>query len=80
MSVIDQFIDELTQAIGGLDKRASEGKGLLKSIVSSQVRKLDLVTREEFDAQAALLAATEAKLKSLEQVVSDLENDLADRS
>jgi BMFP domain-containing protein YqiC len=39
--------------------------------------KLDLVTREEFDIQAQVLAKTRAKLEALEQRVADLEAKLA---
>ncbi len=36
--------------------------------------RLNLVTREEFDAQAALLASTRAKLDQLERQVAELES------
>jgi len=36
----------------------------------------DLVTREEFDAQARLLAASEAKIQELEQLIEALEQKL----
>jgi len=35
--------------------------------------KLDLVTREEFEVQKAVLAKTRSKLEALEQRVADLE-------
>lgn len=36
--------------------------------------KLDLVTREEFDAQKAVLAKTRQKLEVLEKQIADLES------
>ena len=39
--------------------------------------KLDLVTREEFDIQAQVLAKTRAKLEALELRVAELEAKLA---
>jgi BMFP domain-containing protein YqiC len=39
--------------------------------------KLDLVTREEFDIQAQVLAKTRAKLDALELRVAELEAKLA---
>ena len=39
--------------------------------------KLDLVTREEFDIQAQVLAKTRAKLEALEARVAQLEARLA---
>ena len=43
-----------------------------KSILQQQFAKLDLVTREEFDAQNAVLIRTRAKLKALEKTLADL--------
>ncbi|HLF66381.1 MAG TPA: accessory factor UbiK family protein, partial [Gammaproteobacteria bacterium] len=37
-----------------------------------QLQKLDVVPREEFDTQCAVLARTQAKLQELEQILTDL--------
>ena len=44
-----------------------------KAVVSGLLGKLDLVTREEFDIQAQVLARTREKLKALEARVDALE-------
>jgi BMFP domain-containing protein YqiC len=44
-----------------------------KAVMSGVLAKLDLVTREEFDVQAEVLARTRAKLKDLEARVDALE-------
>jgi ubiquinone biosynthesis accessory factor UbiK len=44
----------------------------LKSIVLAILSKLDLVTREEFDVQQKVLAATREKLEQLEQKLQEL--------
>jgi hypothetical protein len=44
-----------------------------KALVSGAFAKLDLVTREEFDVQAQVLARTRDKLKELEGRVAALE-------
>jgi BMFP domain-containing protein YqiC len=44
-----------------------------KAVMSGMFAKLDLVTREEFDVQAQVLARTRAKLKDLEARVDALE-------
>jgi ubiquinone biosynthesis accessory factor UbiK len=44
-----------------------------KAVMSGALAKLDLVTREEFDVQAEVLARTRAKLKDLEARVDALE-------
>lgn len=44
-----------------------------KAVMSGLFAKLDLVTREEFDIQAQVLARTREKLKALETRVDALE-------
>lgn len=44
-----------------------------KAVISGLLGKLDLVTREEFDVQAQVLARTRDKLKELEARVDALE-------
>ncbi len=46
----------------------------IKTVLQSNFAKLDLVTREEFDAQAAVLQRTREKLEQLEAVVAQLES------
>lgn len=48
-----------------------------KAAMSGVFAKLDLVTREEFDIQAQVLARTRAKLKDLEARVAALEKTRA---
>ena len=49
----------------------------VKAMVTQGFSKLDLVTREEFDIQAQVLAKTRAKLEALELRVVELEARLA---
>ncbi len=44
-----------------------------KAMLSHALARMDLVTREEFDAQAAVLARTREALSALEQRVAALE-------
>ena len=45
----------------------------VKSMMTQGFAKLDLVTREEFDVQAQVLAKTRAKLEALETRLAELE-------
>jgi BMFP domain-containing protein YqiC len=45
----------------------------VKAMLAQGFSKLDLVTREEFDIQAQVLAKTRAKLEALEARVTELE-------
>lgn len=44
-----------------------------RSVLKSGLDKLDLVTREEFEVQEAVLARTREKLEALEQQLKELE-------
>ncbi|PXX45311.1 accessory factor UbiK family protein [Undibacterium pigrum] len=50
----------------------------VKAMMSQGFSKLDLVTREEFDIQAQVLAKTRAKLEALEARVAALETPQKD--
>lgn len=45
-----------------------------RSVLRSRLSRLDLVTREEFDVQEAVLQRTREKLEALEQRLAELEN------
>jgi len=51
-------------------------EGNFKAVLQAQLSKLDLVSRQEFDVQAALLARTQAMLTALEARVKELETKL----
>jgi BMFP domain-containing protein YqiC len=52
-------------------------EGNFKAVLQAQLSKLDLVSRQEFDVQAALLARTQEKLAALESRLQELEGKLA---
>ena len=52
-------------------------EGNLKSVLQAQLAKLDLVTRQDFDVQAAILERTQAKLTAIEARLKELEAKLA---
>jgi ubiquinone biosynthesis accessory factor UbiK len=52
-------------------------EGNFKAVLQAQLSRLDLVSRQEFDVQAALLARTQATLTALEARLKELETKLA---
>lgn len=56
----------------------SELERSFRALLSSTFEKLDLVSREEFDVQAQVLARTRARLEELERQVTLLERRLQD--
>ena len=55
-----------------------EFKASAKPVIASILNRMDLVTREEFDAQSRVLAATRARLEALEAALSELERKSGD--
>jgi ubiquinone biosynthesis accessory factor UbiK len=48
-----------------------------RAVLRERLSKLDLVTRDEFDAQARVLERTRARLEALEAKLAALESDAA---
>jgi BMFP domain-containing protein YqiC len=70
-----RFLDDLQQRISQLlaGTPAADLQKNLRALLTQQFARLDLVTREEFDAQAQVLARTREKLATLEQRLAALE-------
>ena len=58
----------------GLREGREELQQNFKSVLQAGLGKLDLVTREEFDVQRAVLARTRDKLEALERELAELAN------
>ena len=69
------FLDDLQQRLSALIEGtpAADLQRNVKALLSQQFAQLDLVTREEFDAQARVLARTRERLEALELRLADLE-------
>ena len=52
-------------------------EGNFKAVLQAQLSKLDLVSRQEFDVQAAVLARTQTALTALEARLKELEAKLS---
>lgn len=77
-SVLDDLARRLADAVPESVKSVGRDlEGNFKAVLQAQLSRLDLVSRNEFDVQAALLARTQATLTSLESRVRELEAKLA---
>jgi ubiquinone biosynthesis accessory factor UbiK len=52
-------------------------EGNFKAVLQAQLAKLDLVTRQDFDVQSAILERTQAKLTAIEARLKELEAKLS---
>lgn len=75
---LDDFAQRLAGTLPkGLQALQSDINRNLRAGVEAGLAKLDLVTREEFDVQAAVLARTREKLDAMEARVAELERQMA---
>ncbi|MBF2759526.1 MAG: accessory factor UbiK family protein [Ectothiorhodospiraceae bacterium AqS1] len=78
---IDEFAQRIQQALPpGVAAVGDDMRRNLKAAIESALAQMDLVTREEFDIQCAVLARTREKLVGLEERVKRLEEADVDRS
>lgn len=58
----------------GLREFGDDIEKKVRQVIQSQLTRLDVVSREEFDVQTQVLLRTREKLALLEQRISELEN------
>ena len=74
MKLLDDLARQISETIpAGMKEMQGDVKKNIRTLLEGSLAKLDLVTREEFDAQTKVLARTREKLEQLEKIVSELE-------
>ena len=79
------YIDDLARRLStlvppGVREGREEMQQNFKSVLQTGLSKLDLVTREEFEVQRAVLLRTREKLDELQRTVVEVEARLDDAS
>ena len=74
--IIDDLARQISESIpAGVKGMQEDVQKNIHTLLQGTLAKLDLVTREEFDAQSQVLARTREKLQQLEQLVTELEKN-----
>ncbi|GAA3962453.1 accessory factor UbiK family protein [Allohahella marinimesophila] len=77
VDLLQGFHENFGQYVPGLAKSAQQDAQMqLKAAVSSILDKLDVVSREEFEAQKAVLIRTRERLATLEKRLDQVEGKL----
>jgi BMFP domain-containing protein YqiC len=73
-----ELLEKITSQISALlpEQASQDIKQNIQQVLSRQLNKLDVVSRDEFDAQQAVLLRTREKLEALEKQVAELENNI----
>jgi len=74
-------IDKLIQSVvgnlpGKVGPLGDEVQDYLRQNLSSALKKMDIVTRHEFDVQTAVLQKTRSKVDEMEKIIKQLESKL----
>jgi BMFP domain-containing protein YqiC len=73
-SDIERLAGSLAEALPeGLRSMRGELKQNFRAVLQDSIAKMDLVTRDEFEVQEAVLKRTREKLERLEQQLAELE-------
>jgi BMFP domain-containing protein YqiC len=70
-SLARKLADSMPEGLRSMQKELEE---TFRSVLRAGLAKLDLVTREEFEVQEAVLARTREKLDALERRLADYEH------
>jgi BMFP domain-containing protein YqiC len=77
--LLNQFLHQFNSVITpGAEALGNEFQQKMRTAAQSAFDKLDLVTRDEFDAQCAVLSRTREKLEEMEKQLAELESRLND--
>jgi BMFP domain-containing protein YqiC len=73
-----RFIDELTRRLGeavppGVSRAREDIETHFRAILGKAFERMDLVSREQFQAQSAVLERCRAKLDELEKRLADIQ-------
>ena len=74
---LDALVRRVIEALpAGVEEIERELRSNLRSALGAALERMDLVSREEFDLQQAVLERTREKLDGLERTVAELEAKL----
>lgn len=70
-----ELLQQVSDLVGGSGVKGEVDKGM-RSLAQSALSRLDMVSREEFDAQTAILQRTQSRVVALETALEALTSEL----
>ena len=75
--ILDEMARKLADSMpGGIKIMQSDLEKNARAVLESMLSKMNLVSRVEFDIQAAVLARSRAKIDALEKQIAELERQV----
>jgi BMFP domain-containing protein YqiC len=76
LRTIDELTRKLTEALPpGVTQRKEEMESRFRAVLTTAFERMNLVGREEFDRQCAVLEETRLKLEALQRQLDELQAD-----
>lgn len=75
-SIIDEISEQISKVLPQVSAAGEEVRETVRSAVKQSLSKMDLLTREEFEAQTRALKRAEERIAELEEAVKALETHL----
>lgn len=73
---LDNLVNKLSQLLPMGDTPMTQDiKKNIRALLDSSIQKMDLVSREEYEVQKALLARTQERLQELQKRIETLESE-----
>ncbi|MGA2655393.1 MAG: accessory factor UbiK family protein [Gammaproteobacteria bacterium] len=80
-SALENLADKILSALPpGLVALSEDVQDILRDHLKEQLLKLDLIPKEEFDIQCAVLERTQAKLAELERTIFEIEEKIRNQT
>ena len=70
-NILSKIASQISQLVP--EQASKDFQNNIQQVLARQLNKLDLVSRDDFEAQQAVLLRTREKLETLEKQVADLE-------
>jgi BMFP domain-containing protein YqiC len=70
-----EILQHVSELVGGISVKHEVDKNM-RSLAQSALSRLDMVSREEFDAQTEILQRTRARVVALETALEELTREL----
>jgi BMFP domain-containing protein YqiC len=75
-SIIDELSEQISKVMPQVSAAGEEVRETVRGAVKQSLAKMDLLTREEFEAQTRALKRAEERIAELEEAVKALETHL----
>ena len=74
-SLVNLLQENIEEKLKDAKAMGGDLKNLIRSTTINTLENLDFVTKEEFETQKTILERAEAKVKQLEQKITELQNN-----